>query len=201
LVKGGPNLTNYPLILGSGSPQRLTLIRSLGIEPRVIAPQTSEEIIPHLPPGAQVEQLAQKKLDWVEDHLRGDGSLEFPRWILTADTLVFIRSAVLEKPQDRTRARIYLDLLSGSTHEVATGVNIRHPSGNLSTFSVISEVTFRLLTEKDKEWYLDVGEWQNAAGGYRIQGAGSALISRISGSYTNIIGLPLAEIYGTLATP
>jgi len=66
---------------------------------------------------------------------------------------------------------------------------------------VISEVTFRLLTEKDKEWYLDVGEWQNAAGGYRIQGAGSALISRISGSYTNIIGLPLAEIYGTLATP
>ena len=111
--------------------------------------------------------------------------------ILGADTTVVVGGAILGKPRDEEDARGMLRRLSATTHQVLTGVSLRqgaYEAGRVET----TAVTFRALTDEDISWYLASGEWRDKAGGYAIQGLASRFIPSITGSYSNVVGLPLA---------
>jgi septum formation protein len=119
----------------------------------------------------------------------GDGTDEV---VLAADTVVALGDEVLGKPRDRDEAGAMLRRLAGRTHEVVTGIAVvRGPVSAITRVS--TQVTFRDLTEDEVAWYLATGEPDDKAGAYGLQGAGAVLVSRVDGSDTNVIGLPLAE--------
>jgi septum formation protein len=119
----------------------------------------------------------------------GDGRDEV---VLAADTVVALGDEVLGKPRGRDDAATMLRRLAGRTHEVVTGIAVvRGPVSAVTRVS--TQVTFRDLTDDDVAWYLATGEPDDKAGAYGLQGAGAALVSRVDGSDTNVIGLPLAE--------
>jgi septum formation protein len=119
----------------------------------------------------------------------GDGTDEV---VLAADTVVARGDEVLGKPRDRDEAGAMLRRLAGRTHEVVTGIAVvRGPVSAITRVS--TQVTFRDLTEDEVAWYLATGEPDDKAGAYGLQGAGAVLVSRVDGSDTNVIGLPLAE--------
>jgi len=132
--------------------------------------------------------------------------------VLGFDTLVEIDGRIVGKPWDRADARQILGELSGRTHLVTTGVALiavdpgaalMRPGtagGDPVIDSCTTRVTFRLLTDRDITFYLDTEEWRDAAGAYRIQGRGAFLVTRLEGSYSNVVGLPLSLIYGILRT-
>jgi len=113
--------------------------------------------------------------------------------VLAADTTVAVDGTILGKPEDRADARRMLAALSGRTHDVMTGVAV-HLSDDDRTESVVvhTEVKFVELSGADIDWYLDLGESGDKAGAYGLQGAGDALVESISGSVSNVVGLPLA---------
>jgi septum formation protein len=117
--------------------------------------------------------------------------------VLAADTTVDVDGTVLAKPVDDADARRMLRLLSGRTHQVHTAVVGWRISG-VHTATVTTDVTFARLTERGIDWYLSMGEHLDKAGGYGMQSAGAALVQRIDGSPSNVIGLPLAETIGVL---
>src|SRR5690242_12743820 len=119
--------------------------------------------------------------------------------VLAADTTVDVDGEVLAKPEDDTDARRMLRLLSGRTHQVHTAVVAWRISG-LQTATVTTDVTFVELDEATIDWYVATGEQRDKAGAYGIQGAAGALVARVDGSPTNVIGLPLAETVVLLRT-
>jgi septum formation protein len=208
-----------PFILASQSPQRKLLLETLGIEPIILPCQYTERPHGHLNPEDRVKQLAMDKYQQCTTQLGDQRSLQVAQsWVLTADTLVFLDSQHLGKPENLDQAREFLELLAGKVHEVITGVVLRGPTvdpyqssdhlTDLATnhpkpffhFAQKTQVEFLPLTKNQITWYLGTQEWQQAAGGYRIQGAGAGLVRTLTGSHTNVIGLPLAEIYGILST-
>lgn len=187
----------FPLILASSSPQRRRLLEQLGIECEVRPVDCFEDL--------EQEPVAEKLVELVTRQKMAAARAQLPpelaqnRWILTSDTLVSLDHHRLGKPETPDEAGRFLDLLSGRTHEVLTGVCLSQP-GNAAPhygFST-SHVTFKKLDDRDRNWYLATGEWREAAGGYRIQGRGAALVERIAGSYTGIVGLPIELVYGML---
>lgn len=116
-------------------------------------------------------------------------------WILGADTIVFINGNILGKPTSPDEARMMLRQLSGATHKVLTGYCLMNRTQNRSFSEIIeTEVEFNNLTEQEIDWYIETGEPFDKAGGYAIQGIGASLVKRISGSVTNVVGLPLCEV-------
>lgn len=113
--------------------------------------------------------------------------------VLGADTLVVAGEEIYGKPATEARAREMLRRLSGQTHRVITGVALAH-DGRVECLHDVTEVTFRVLGQATLEHYLHTGEWRGRAGGYAIQGAGAALVRRIEGDYTNVVGLPVAAM-------
>jgi septum formation protein len=113
-------------------------------------------------------------------------------WVLAADTAVVAQGQVLGKPRDRGDARRMLEALSGRTHRVVTAVALLGP-GPPRSISVVTEVTFVTVTPSQLEWYCSLEEPYDKAGAYAIQGRGACLVSAICGSYTNVVGLPMAE--------
>ena len=190
------NTQRAPFILASGSPQRKHLLESLGIVIKIHRTDYLEHGEPGLEMNELVEQLALDKFRQCSPSLP---VFHDSPWVLTADTLVFLEGQALGKPRDLQQAKDFLSLLSGNTHQVATGVCLVSPEKQQFLFSVTTDVTFSPLTDEQIRWYGKTLEWEGAAGGYRIQGAGAALVQSISGSSTNVIGLPLAEIYGILS--
>jgi septum formation protein len=145
-------------------------------------------------PEAYVERLAlAKALAIVE---RGE-----PRAVLGADTTVVVDGAVLAKPQDAADARRMLRLLSGRSHLVLTGVALiapeGHPSGSRPRLAQVctTAVTFAPLTDAELNWYVASGEPMDKAGGYAIQGLASRFVTRIDGSYSNVVGLPVSHVW------
>jgi septum formation protein len=195
----------HPLILASGSPQRKLLLASLGLNITQFSPEYNELPNPDLNPEHLVQQLAKEKFNQFSSWYSQSGEPINPQitwedsWKLTADTLVFYGAQHLGKPTSEQEARIFLKTLAGSIHQVITGVYLVSPKDQVFHFSVVTQVEFQRLNEQQIEWYLKTNEWQNAAGGYKIQGAGGALVHEIHGSFSNVIGLPLAEIYGILS--
>ena len=172
------------LILGSGSPRRQQLLQQLGVVFTSDAPDVDESLLADESPVEYVLRLAVTKARVVVS--RHPGSV-----VLGADTTVFHDGNILGKPESKDDGVAMLKALSGTTHEVVSGVAII--ADREEVFSVISKVTFRRLNAAEIDWYWDSGEPADKAGGYGLQGAGGAFVETIEGSYSNVIGLPLAE--------
>lgn len=175
------------LILASASARRVALLRQIGIEPDGIVPAHIDETPrkSELPP-ALAGRLARDKAQAVaESHA---GAL-----VLGADTVVACGRRVLPKAMDADTARCCLDLISGRRHRVYGGVAVIAPAGRVALRVVMTAVAFKRLSREEMESYLAAGEWHGKAGGYAIQGLAAAYVRFLSGSYSNVVGLPLFE--------
>ncbi|MBU3028948.1 Maf family protein [Paracoccus marinaquae] len=179
------------LVLGSASPRRLELLAQIGVLPDAVrsadideAPRRSEA------PRDYVCRMAVEKAEALP--LAGDEAL------LTADTTVAVGRRILGKPADRDEAAQFMRLMSGRRHRVLTAIALRH-DGRIRQRLVETQVRMRPLSAADLEAYLDIGDWRGKAGGYAIQGAAAAYIPWIQGSFSAVVGLPLAETAAMLA--
>jgi septum formation protein len=178
------------LVLASGSPRRCDLLRSLGLEFEVRPSDVDESIHEGERPERYVLRLSSEKA------LTGAGSDVIA---VGADTTVELGGVVLGKPTDDDDARRMLGQLSGRTHRVHTGVTVTGWTHVVRSL-VSTDVVFTELTPELIEWYVATGEPMDKAGSYAIQGAGGALVARIDGSVSNVVGLPLAETLDLLRT-
>ena len=196
--------TPAPLVLASASPRRRELLDRLGLHFDVV-PSPFEEVLDDRPPVQQSEELARGKIE----HLLAEHPDLRSRYVLGADTVIDVDGRVLGKPDDRAEAAEFLSILSGRRHRVITSLALHAPNpaaaahtrqtgGGAETTHVRTEttdITVAPLSAREKEWYLATGEWEGAAGGYRIQGLGAVFIERIEGCYFNEMGLPLRLFY------
>lgn len=121
--------------------------------------------------------------------------------VIAADTVVVIGETILGKPRDEEQARAYLGTLRARVHEVYTGYTVACISHDRITTKVVrTTVHFRDMSEEEIAWYIATGEPMDKAGAYALQGHGAAFIDRIDGSHTNVIGLPLSDLYSDLKT-
>ncbi len=172
-------------ILGSGSPRRKELLAQLGIIPDAILPPDIDESPRQAElPRRYVARLAREKVLAVQG---GEGDI-----ILCADTTVALGRRILGKPADAGEAARFLTDLGGRRHQVITAIAVRRGERIWSRESV-STVKMKRLSDAELNGYLQGGEWQGKAGAYAIQGAAAAFIPWISGSFSGIVGLPLAE--------
>jgi septum formation protein len=174
------------LVLASQSPRRRELLANAGIAHVVRVSGVLEERIPEESPADYVLRLSHAKAEAVT-------ALE-SEIVLGADTVVVIGDEVLEKPASPEDATRMLRLLSGATHSVFTGICLLHRGLAISEV-VETKVTFGHLSEAEMRGYLRSDEPWDKAGGYAIQGLASKFIERIEGSYTNVVGLPVSEVY------
>jgi septum formation protein len=178
-----------PLILASSSPRRAGYLRELGFAFRRVVSDVDERSRRGESPRRYVRRLAESKAAAVWE--------KFPRnWIVGADTTVVVGGRILGKPLDERDARRMLKLLSGRSHRVVSGVALarfddRHLRSAIST----TRVFFRKLTLDEIRDYVATGEPMGKAGGYGIQGRGGLLVSRIEGSYSNVVGFPLEKFF------
>jgi septum formation protein len=186
------NLQHYTLILGSASPRRKELLSGLGIPFTVQTIDTNEEYPAYLR-GIRIPMyLAEKKADAFADQLTPTTLL------ITADTIVLLEDQVLGKPVDKNDARRMLKRLSGKSHLVITGVCISS-SNRRKTFHSVSEVRFAQLKDDEIEYYLDMYAPYDKAGSYGIQEwIGYVGVEQISGSFYNVMGLPIQRLYSEL---
>lgn len=182
------------VILASGSPNRLELLKSGGIEV-IVRPQDIAEDEPCGEPGPMVQSIASKKL---EHYIKSD-DFEPNTPALCLDTLVYFEGRFLGKPSSKAQALAEIKSFSGKEQEVYSGYALYHPLKGIIRGYERSTVTFYTLTDTQAEAYVATGEWQGAAGGYRIQKSGYKLIDYITGSWTNVIGLPVEAIIKALA--
>jgi septum formation protein len=183
----GPS--SAPLILASSSPRRLALLRQVGIEPDgVETPDVDEVPLARELPRDHAKRLALAKAEAVSRRL-GEGQA----FVLAADTVVACGRRILPKAETRDQAAACLDLLSGRRHRVHGAVAIVAPDGRTSAKVVMTMVRMKMITPTERRRYLESGEWQGKAGGYAIQGAAAVFVPAINGSYSNVVGLPIAE--------
>lgn len=183
----------HTLVLASASPRRLELLRQIGVVPAVIdPPEVDETPLPGELPPHHARRLAAAKARAVAE--RHPDAL-----VLAADTVVACGRRILPKAEDEATARSCLTLLSGRRHRVLGGVCLATPDGRYLERLVTTVVTFKRLSEPELDTYIACGEWRGKAGGYAIQGRAAALICWISGSYSNVVGLPLYETAALLA--
>jgi len=183
--------TQYPLILASASPRRKRLLTQIGLPFRSVTSQVTEDDKTVDPTRASLF-LAEKKARQVYSSTRDS-------WVLGADTVVSIDSDILGKPKDKEEARRMLFLLSGKEHRVITGFCILNPSGKPAySEAITTTVRIKKLTEQEIDAYIATGEPYGKAGSYAIQGIGAFMVESISGSYTNVVGLPLCALIKAL---
>ena len=179
------------LILGSGSPRRRELLAQLGIVPdAILPPDIDEDPVKGELPRPYAARLAREKAAAVT---ASDDDI-----VLCADTTVALGRRILGKPSDAGEAAAFLTLLGGRRHEVITAVAVRR-GDRIWTRESVSAVKMKRLSDAELNAYLASGEWEGKAGAYAIQGAAGAFIPWISGSFTGIVGLPLAETAALLA--
>ncbi len=180
------------LILASGSPRRRELLGGIGIGFDVVVSDVEERQDPGEPVDAYVRRLARDKGAAV-------ATTHPDAWVLSADTVVFIDSEVLEKPVSRADAASMLARIAGREHVVYTGVALQHAhAGYIDEGVVASKVRMIELTPEEISWYVDTGEPMDKAGSYAVQGIGAMFIESIDGSYSNVVGLPLSVVYAML---
>ena len=176
-----------PLILSSASPRRLELLRQIGIRPDLVVPAEIDETpLRGELPAAYAKRVAAAKAAAVAARHPG-------AFVLAADTVVACGRRILPKAEDEATARSCLTLLSGRRHRVLGAVELAAPDGRRSRRLVTTAVRFSRLTDEEIAGYLASGEWQGKAGGYAIQGRAAAFVPAVTGSYSNVVGLPLAE--------
>jgi len=179
-------------ILASASERRQQLLSKAGITFQIVESLDEECFSTKASVEEEVVRLALQKAAFVE-------KMYPDRWILAADTVVAFGGEVLQKPENAGDARRMLKRLSGRSHEVFTGFCLRN-GGKSRTRTGVSRtvVTMKPLAGREIEGYVATGEPMDKAGAYAIQGTGAMFIERICGSYTNVVGLPLAEVISLL---
>jgi septum formation protein len=179
---------SFPLILASESPRRLALLAQAGIRPDAVLPAAIDEsVLKGEPPRVHALRLAVEKARRVESEWSGK-----PAFILAADTVVAVGRRILPKAHNDADVRACLKLLSGRRHQVITAVALIAPQGKLRTRIAMTRVSMLRLTDDEIGTYVESREGVGKAGGYAIQGRAEALVKEISGSYSNVVGLPLA---------
>ncbi len=174
------------LVLASASPRRRALLEQVGVRPdRIVAPACDERAQAGELPGKLAQRLAQLKARDV----RGTCPDAF---VLAADTVVAVGRRILDKTEDADIARRHFRLLSGRRHRVYGGIAVVAPDGRESVRLAMTVVQFKRLTDSEVDAYLAGDEWQGKAGAYAIQGRAEGFITRINGSYSNVVGLSLS---------
>jgi septum formation protein len=176
------------LTLASRSPQRRAILEQLGLSFSVVESGYAERELPGLTP-------AQAALEHACGKAAGAGR---DGRVLGVDTVVDVDGRLLGTPNDEQEARRMLHLLAGRTHLVHSGLCLL-VEGTAHTRLASTEVEFRRLSDAAAAWYVATGEWRGRAGGYAVQGKGAALVTRIAGDYTNVVGLPVAALLDLLA--
>ncbi len=181
--------SNIKLILASASPRRRELLASIGLEFEVL-PSNVPEV--HREGEAPEEYVARLSRDKAEALAKAHPS----RWVIAADTTVLLGEQLLEKPVDAADAARMLGAIAGRTHIVYTGVTLENAERAYRDTRVAeSEVRMLPLSPAEIEWYVRTGEPLDKAGAYAVQGIGAMFIDSIHGSYTNVVGLPLATLF------
>lgn len=176
-----------PLVLASASPRRLDLLRQVGREPAEIDPADIDESpLARELPRAYALRMATAKLAAVAPRHRH-------AVVLAADSVVVCGRRILPKAETVSEAKACLDLLSGRRHRVLGGLAVASPDGRVRSRLVETVVRFKRLEAAEIDAYLESGEWQGKAGGYAIQGRAASFVAFLSGSYSNVVGLPLFE--------
>ena len=186
------NTKNLKFILGSSSPRRLELLKQINYYPNeIFKPEINEDPQKKELPILYVKRMAREKMDVVKKKFPND-------LILTADTIVYVGRRIIDKTNEQSKAIKFLELLSGRRHRVSTAFNLYCKDKIDSLRVVTSVVKMKRLTDNEIKSYIETNEWKGKAGAYGIQGSAEKFIQFISGSYTNIVGLPLNQVYGSL---
>jgi septum formation protein len=187
-----PQVLDQRLILASASPRRLELLAQIGVTPDAVDPaDIDESALPDETPRRAALRLAGEKA-------RVAAARHPEAFVLAADTIVAVGRRMLGKPADEADARRMLALISGRAHRVLTGVAAVAPSGRSAARLSETRVQVKRLTGPEIDGLIGCGEWQGAAGGYRIQGRAGAVVTAIGGSYPGVVGLPLYEALAVL---
>lgn len=182
------------IVLCSSSPNRLSLLREMGLDVDVFVP-ISDESVDDLPPGDAVKRNAERKLDFY----LSSSSFSHTLPAVSSDTLVEIDGVLLGKPKDYDDAYSTLTLLSGRKQSVYTGCALYIPGKGKISFYDRADVIFKKLKEDDIRDYLKTDEWRGAAGGYRLQKTGYKLVESIDGDEATVVGLPVRRIVSLLS--
>jgi septum formation protein len=175
------------LILASASPRRLDLLARIGVTPDAVLPADIDESVPagELPRDHAL-RLASEKAAAV-------AAAEPEALVLAADTVVAVGRRILPKVEDEATLRACMALLSGRRHRVMTGVALAAPGQKLRTRVVETTIAMKRLSPEEIDYYASTSEWRGKAGGYALQGYGEVYVRHIAGSWSNVVGLPLAE--------
>ncbi len=195
------------LVLASASPRRKQLLEQIGLEPEVIVGKTDEST-DSAEPAEMVRELAHRKCLAVAGYLTEQAGVRTECYVIGADTVVVHRGQILGKPHDFEEAESMLRSLQGDTHQVYTGVCILHldrneivpseESGHMRLFCVCTDVSVNAMTEEEIRFYVNTKEPMDKAGAYGIQGRFARHIHGICGDYSNVVGLPVSDVYNAL---
>ena len=174
-------------MLASASPRRLDLLARIGITPDAVLPADVDESVPRGElPRDHALRLAREKAETV-------AAKEPDALVLAADTVVAVGRRILPKVEDEATLRACMRLLSGRRHRVLTGVALAVPGQAVRERLVETMIAMKRLSDEEIDFYATHGEWRGKAGGYALQGYGEVYVRHIAGSYSNVVGLPLAE--------
>ncbi len=190
-------MNSKKIILASASPRRYELLTQLGLTFDVEPAQSEEKAQDDIPPEEIVKRLAYAKADEIRKRHNAADPSDDPMLIIGADTIVVKDGCILGKPTDEKNAFSMLQSLSGTTHQVYTGVALISSEWEVQ-FSEKTDVTFYPMTEEEIEAYIGTGEPMDKAGAYGIQGIGGRFVKEIRGDYNNVVGLPIARLYHVL---
>lgn len=175
------------LILASASPRRLDLLVRIGVTPDAVVAAGIDESVPRGElPREHARRLAREKAEAVAAN-------EPDALVLAADTVVAVGRRILPKVEDEETLRACMRLLSGRRHRVLTGVALAVPGQGIRERLVETMIAMKQLSNQEIDYYASHGEWLGKAGGYALQGYGEVYVRHIAGSYSNVVGLPLAE--------
>jgi septum formation protein len=180
------------IILASGSLRRQEYFKLLGLPFNTMATRIDESQTKQTDPLKLTAELAVKKVKKAIEIMKDS----LPKWICGADTVISLGTKIFGKPENQEEAAEMLKKLSGKEHTVTTSVALYNGrEKKIDSCTAVCKVEFAPLSEEEIEWYLDTNEWQGVAGAYRIQGLASCFITKIKGSPSTVIGLPLREFY------
>jgi len=175
------------LILASASPRRLDLLARIGVTPDAVVAANIDESVP------KGELPRQHELRLASEKAIAVAAKEPDALVLAADTVVSVGRRILPKVEDEATLRLCMKLLSGSRHRVLTGIALAIPGNGVRERLGETMIAMKRLSDEEIDYYAGHGEWRGKAGGYALQGYGEVYVRHIAGSYSNVVGLPLAE--------
>ena len=175
------------LVLASASPRRLDLLARIGVHPDTIVPADIDESV------SKNERPSEHALRLAREKAQAVAASHPDALVLAADTVVAVGRRILPKVEDEATLRACMALLSGRRHRVLTGVALAIPGEGVRSRLVETMIAIKRLSPQEVDYYASHGEWRGKAGGYALQGYGEVYVRHIAGSYSNVVGLPLAE--------